>query len=425
MTAPFGERSAALVASGDELLRGAHPDLNGPFLARALAPLGVQVAEVRLVGDQPAELERTLRELLARHALVILSGGLGPTLDDCTRDAAAAVLGVGLEYHPSAWDAIVERFRRRGLEPAESNRRQAFVPAGSELLKNARGTAPGFLARDARGHLLAALPGPPRELAGMWEAELAPRLARALGGRERGRREFLLGGLPESTFADQCGEWMERDADPLLGVSAKEGLLVAHLSSADPARLEARAAAFRERFARWLLAEGHPSLESAVVMALSDRRQSLALAESVTGGLVAARLTDVPGASAVLLEGFVAYSPAAKTRSLGVPAALIEAEGVVSPAVAAAMARGALERTGATWAVSLTGYAGPGGGDALAPEGTVCFAIASRALAFTRRQVFPVGDRDRVRQFALHTALELVLRASDGRLGELPDLQPA
>lgn len=419
------ERTAALVASGDELLRGAHPDLNGPFLARELEPLGFRVAEVRLVGDEPAQLERTLRELLEAHALVILSGGLGPTLDDCTRDAAASVLGVELEYHPSAWDAIVERFRRRGLEPSESNRRQAYVPRGSELLPNPRGTAPGFLARDGRGRLLAALPGPPRELSGMWQNELAPRLARAPGAAPRGRREFLLGSLAESAFADRCGEWMERGADPLLGVSAKEGLLSAHLSSLDPTRLEARAAAFRERFSRWILAEGHASLEAALVQTLSERRQTLALAESVTGGLLAARLTDVPGASAVLLEGSVVYSVAAKTRTLGLPAALIESAGVVSAPVAAAMARGALERSGATWALSLTGYAGPGGGDARAPEGCVCFGLASRGLTFTLRRIFPVGDRDRVRQFALHTGFELVQRAATGRLAEVDGLEPA
>jgi nicotinamide-nucleotide amidase len=399
--------------------------LNGPWLARELAGLGIQVCEMRLLGDTPADLVRSLRELLGRHHLVIITGGLGPTLDDCTRDAAAEVLGVELEYHAEAWQAIVERFARRGLEPAESNRRQAFVPAGSKLLPNARGTAPGFLARDGHGHILAALPGPPREMQVLWQAELVHRLAPALGAPPRHQHRFLLGGLPESTFGDMCGAWMERGVDPLLGVSAKEGLLVAFLSSQDPLALESRAGAFRERFARWILAEEHERLEQALVAELSSRAQTLALAESITGGLIAARLTSVPGSSAVLREGFVVYSPEAKQRTLGLTPAQTQPGQIVSQATAVAMAQGARERSGATFALALTGYAGPGGGDATSPEGTVCFALTSRALAYSLKRTFPIGDRERVRQFALHTALELVLRAVTGRLGEVEGLEPA
>jgi nicotinamide-nucleotide amidase len=407
------------------LLRGAHPDLNGPWLARELANLGVEVSEMRLLGDTPAELVRTLRELLARHRLVIITGGLGPTLDDCTRDAAAEVLNLDLQFEPSAWTAIVERFARRGIEPAESNRRQAFIPRGSLLLPNARGTAPGFLAQNAHGHLLAALPGPPREMQGMWQAELEQRLAAALGSTARARHRFLLGGLPESTFADLCGDWMERGGDPLLGVSAKEGLLIAVLSSPDGLTLEARAGAFRERFARWILAEEYERLEQALVAELSRRAQTLSLAESITGGLIAGRLTSVPGSSAVLKEGFVVYSPEAKQRTLGLSPELTRPGRIVSRETAVALAKGARERSGTSFGLALTGYAGPGGGDDQAPEGTVCFAVASHALAYSLKRIFPIGDRERVRQFALHTALELGLRAVTGRLHELEGLEPA
>jgi nicotinamide-nucleotide amidase len=313
---------AALVSIGDELLTGRLADQDAPLVAAALAELGLAVGQVAVLPDDEALLVSTLRRLAQDHALIVTSGGLGPTLDDVTRHAVATAAGVELHESAEAWEQVRAWFVQRGVEPSPTNRRQALLPAGAELLRNQRGTAPGLWLPLPNGTVVACLPGPPGELLGMLRGELVPRLAaRFVGAPRLLRRAFALFGLPESHFAERAGDWMDRSVDPLMGVTARDGLLVASLVSSAPdaeQRLEARAVEFRERFAQHLFAEQDEELEFALGRRLLELGCTVTVAESCTGGRIAAALTRVPGISAVLEECFVTYSNGAKQRRLGV-----------------------------------------------------------------------------------------------------------
>lgn len=409
-------RQAALVAVGDELVRGERRDANLPWLARRLERLGWRVVRAELAGDDEERLAATLDECLARHGLVVTTGGLGPTLDDVTRDAAARALGVPLEHDEEAWESIRAWWSGRGLEAPRSNARQARLPAGAERLPNAHGTAPGFLAR--RGEAwLAALPGPPREMQGVFEDALEARLAEVVPpGPARSRRELFLFGLSESLFAERAGAWMDRRANPRMGVLAGGGVLTLSIEAeaATPAEAQAladaRAAEVRARFAAYLYSEEEPDLARVVGALLLERGLTVATAESCTGGLVAARLTDVPGISAAFREGFVTYSDEAKARTLGVPTETLERQGAVSRETALAMADGARERAGADLAVALTGIAGPGGGTPEKPVGLVWLAVAGLGAPEALERRFPARGRGWVRRWAAATALDLLRR---------------
>lgn len=421
-----GGHEAALVAVGDELVRGERRDTNLPWLARRLEQLGWRVVLAQLVGDDEARLFAVLDECLTRYPLVVTTGGLGPTLDDVTREAAARALGVGLEHDEPAWRSIRAWWSDRGLETPASNARQARLPVGAERLANAHGTAPGFLARRG-GALLASLPGPPREMQGVFADELEPRLvALTPPGPVRRRRALFLFGLSESLFADLAGEWLARSARPRMGVLAADGVLSlsieAEAQSAEEAEaaVAARAEEVRERFGAWLFSEEEPDLARVSGALLLERGLTVATAESCTGGLLAARLTDVPGISSAFREGFVTYSNEAKARTLGVPTPTIERHGAVSREVALAMAQGARERAGTDLAVAVTGIAGPGGGSPERPVGLVWLAVAGRGepQAFERR--FPARGRGWVRRWAAATALDLLRR----RILGLPSQPP-
>lgn len=429
-------QTAVIVAVGDELLGGAHPDLNGPWLAAELEELGVAVEHVHVVGDDERALAELVRELCAIHVLVVTTGGLGPTPDDVTRHAAAQALGVELEHHEPSWARIVALFADRGRVATEGNRRQALFPAGATVLENGRGTAPGFClttqrADGSRG-LLASLPGPPGELQPMARAGLFPIVARTLiVEAERpviGR--LSLWGIGESDFAAAAGDWLDRRTDPVMGVCARAGVLVLKATSrGDGARerVDARLDELRARFAPQVVSSDHAELEETLVAELEAAGRTLAVAESCTGGRLAGALTDVPGSSAVFEAGFVTYANRIKSAVLGVSEDLLRSHGAVSAQVAAAMARGARDRAGADLAVSTTGVAGPGGGTDDKPVGLVYFGLATADGVVTLRRRFPAVGRERVRRYAVQQALALALWAVRGRLGELeterdPDL---
>ena len=407
-------RHAAVLAVGDELLTGVHPDLDTPLVAAALLDLGIEVRCSAVERDDVDAIEARLRDLCARHHLVVTTGGLGPTDDDVTRDAIARVLGAPLEERAEAWAPIEARFAARGREAPRSNRRQALLPRGAEMLPNALGTAPGFWAELPSGAVIVALPGPPSECAGMVHAELLPRVrARLLAAQPWARAAFSLVGLSESSFADMLGDWMARDVEPRMGVSARDGVLVVKLSASGVAateRLAARCIEFRARFAAHIYAEADLGLEAVVVGLLAERGLRVAFAESCTGGLLSERVTRVPGASAVFQGAVVSYANAAKVANLGVDPAVLEADGAVSEPVALAMARGARRAMDADLALSITGVAGPDGGTPDKPVGHVWFGLASGAgeRAFCAR--FPAAGRQRVRVQAVQFALELLRR---------------
>lgn len=424
--------TAVLVSVGDELLGGAHPDLDSPWLAGELEDVGVVVERVHVIGDHEQPLAELLAQCLDEHVLVVVSGGLGPTLDDVTRHAAARALGCELEHRDDAWRNVERLWVARGETPPEVNRRQALLPRGAELFENTVGTAPGFCAWRESGasrSLLACLPGPPFEYQAMARAHLLPRVARDLvdpGSRPAVARGTLFG-LGESAFAQAAGAWLERSADPLLGVCARHGLLVLKALSTGPGareRSDRRMAEVAARFERHWVAADHAPLEETLVAALVAHGARVAFAESCTGGLAAGAVTSVPGASRVLEQSVVTYSDASKSALLAVPPGLIARCGAVSPQVAAAMARGLAERSGASHTVAITGIAGPEGGSPQKPVGRVEFALADPDGLWTVRRTFPSTGRERIRRYAVQHALALVLWSLRGRRGDL-GLEPA
>lgn len=411
-------RKAWLIATGDELVEGRTQDTNSGWLARALLELGIEVERMHVLGDDEDGLAQLVRLGSREVDLILVTGGLGPTLDDVTRHALARAAGVELEHDEKIALAIQHWFESRGRAFAQSNRRQALFPLGAQRLANPIGTAAGFLLRIGRAEV-AALPGPPRELEAIWQGELRGLLAERLGlDTTRLARSFYLFGLPESSFADQCGAWMDRGMNPRLGVTAKAGVLSAVLVARGPdsaQRMRERAGEFEERFAEHIFSTHSPDLAQVLHEQLRARSCSIALAESCTGGLIAAKLTAIPGISAVFGRGFVTYANEAKTEELGVPPGLLAAKGAVSREVAEAMALGAARRAGARLSVAVTGIAGPEGGSAEKPVGLVCFATVLDGLVRSEERRFTVRGRDLIREFAAQTALDLARRHLIGR----------
>ena len=313
MTGEPAPGRAAVLAVGDELLEGGRHEANGPAIAERLAGLGIELATIRVERDDEERIATSLLELAREHAFVFVSGGLGPTLDDVTRHAVARAAGVELVLSEDALVEVASHWRERDEEMPAANRRQALLPAGSTRLWNRVGTAPGF--RLALGDAtLFALPGPPHELSAMVEDAVLPWLRAAVAGRgaaEIERAAFHLFGLSESVFADRVGAWMERGANPEMAVTAGRGVLSVRLLARAATRAEAaallaeRADAFRERFREHLFSETSPDLGAATARVLLERGIPVATAESCTGGLVAGRLTEVPGISAIFSDGFV------------------------------------------------------------------------------------------------------------------------
>lgn len=418
------QRRVAIVATGDELISGTTVDLNTSAIARRLAELNWSVERAVVMGDDQEELARTYLSLAERFPVVISTGGLGPTLDDVTREAAARAAGVSLELHEESLARIRAWFDGRGRTMAASNERQASFPKGCEVMPNEAGTAPGFVLALGRSKLFV-LPGPPREMAAMLEAELVPRLAALVGGEEAlATHTFHLFGLAESTFADEAGPWMDRGANPKIGVSAKLGILRVALTArgADAAAariaLDDRAAAFRERFGRYVFSEDEPSLANLVGNELIERGLSVATAESCTGGLVAGALTDVPGISASFAQGFVTYSNEAKRERLGVREDTLATHGAVSRETAEEMALGAARAAGAELAVATTGVAGPGGGTDEKPVGLVWFATVHEGQVRSLERRFGAMPRSSIRTLSVHTALDQLRRRLAGLLQE-------
>ncbi len=406
-----------LLHTGTELLLGTTLNTHGAWLGRELFALGLRVARRTTVADGAAIAE-ALGEVARRSAAVIVTGGLGPTSDDVTREACAEVAGVGLAEDGAALRSIEEFFALRGRPMAADNRKQALVPAGGVALANPHGTAPGIYL-PARPGLAAMflLPGPPHELQPMFRAEVAPRL-RAMAGvaPARGMVELKFTGIGESDFHQGIDRQLAAVPGLEVGYCARPGEVDLRLIGDDAARAAGRGIV-GQAFGRQLVSDDGSQLEAVVVRALRERRWLLATAESCTGGLIAARVTDVPGASEVFTHGFVTYADAAKEGVLGVGRELLAAHGAVSGPVARAMAEGALRVGGADVAVAVTGIAGPAGGSADKPVGTVFLALALRGRP-TRviRQFHPRG-REVFKRVVSQAALELVRRALAGTGG--------
>ncbi len=409
---------AAIIAVGSELLTPDKVDTNSLFITRVLNDLGIAVAGKAVVGDQRAELTSHVAHALQRHRVLILTGGLGPTDDDLTREVVAAYLGLSLHEDAGIIDAMERRFASRGWKMPAVNRRQAMVPRGATVLANPNGTAPGlWLEHD--GAVIALLPGPPREMKPMMEGEVRTRLATLAGQTRLFRRLVRVSGKGESAVEEIVqpiySRWLEGhppiETTILAGLGQVELHLVLQSADAVPASaaLELAVAELTHALGRDVVSTDGAGLEEVVGDLLRRRRWRVALAESCTGGLATSRLTDVPGSSEYVERAIVAYSNAAKVELLGVPEGLIAAHGAVSEPVAAAMAEGIRDRAGVNVGVGITGIAGPGGGSEAKPVGTVCIAVAG-AQTKVRTFRFP-GGREMVKAMSANWAIDLLRRS--------------
>ncbi|HLU37806.1 MAG TPA: competence/damage-inducible protein A [Planctomycetota bacterium] len=412
---------AEIVAVGDEMTHGRCIDTNSAWLAREIETCGLAVARIHVVCDAQDEIAAVLREAGARADWVVVTGGLGPTLDDRTRDAAAAAAGVDLVHDEAAWQAILGWFARVGRRNVpESNRRQALFPRGAEVLANDRGTAPGFVLRIGRARV-AVLPGVPAEMKAMFSAAVAPRLVAAGGSRSAlalGCLQVL--GPSEAALGERLAPFMTDGRNPAVGITVTHGMLTVRVAAraAEPGEAQALCAreldVLRDLLGAEVVGEGDAPLQETLVGVLRARGLRLAVAESCTAGMLLSALGDVPGVSAVLAGGVVSYADEVKVRDLDVPADVLAAHGAVSEPVAAAMAAGAARRFGVPVALSVTGIAGPDGGTPDKPVGTVCFATAveGTVVPFTRR--FADLGREFIRRRSVLEAMAALLRRLRG-----------
>ena len=382
-------RNARIVAVGDELTCGSRIDTNSAELGRALTTWGYRTLGSRSVGDEIERIVAAIEEAVAEADVVLVTGGLGPTPDDRTREALAAWSGGALEEDPAVVDWLRELFRQFGRPMAESNRRQAMVPRGMRPILNPAGTAPALVG-EREGTLLISLPGVPSEVRAFLGGEVGEVLRAGSGVAPLEVARLLTTGITESKLADLVGE-LPADPARLAFLPALGGVELV-LSAPSAAVLEGARGALRERLGDLVYSEDGERLEEVVGRMLVDAGATVAVAESCTGGLALSRLTDVPGASRYVLEGVVTYSNEAKTRILGVEAETLKAEGAVSEAVARKMAEGVREISGASFGLASTGIAGPAGGTEEKPVGTVWIAIAGGDGTEARRVRIP-GDR--------------------------------
>ncbi len=420
---------AGIVVTGTEVLTGRIADKNGPWVSERLAELGIEVAHILIVADRPDDLEAELRFLAEEGMdLIVTSGGLGPTADDLTAEVVARFAGRELILDEEVEGKIAEvlkgfakRFKFDQDAVMAANRKQAMVPEGAIALDPV-GTAPGLVVPDGE-RVVVVLPGPPRELQPMWPAALETVAVRALLERATPLHGYTLRmfGIPESEIAKSLREMEEAGvalAEVEITTCLRRGEIEIDVRYRDEAAATAEAvrAGLAERHSAQLFSEDGETIDSQVAKLLAGHR--LGLAESCSGGLLAARITDVPGASAYMAGSVVSYSNEAKAELLGVDPSLIERHGAVSPEVAEAMAKGALERFGADVAVSITGIAGPEGGTEEKPVGYVCFnARLADGTAIAREPVIPGGRAD-IRERSALVGLHLLRMLLGG--GEPP-----
>lgn len=408
------------ICTGDELLTGLTSDTNSRFFQEALLTrTGLTVRRSVVVGDAREDIIEALDAAAARCDVVLVSGGLGPTTDDLTAECAASAAGVPLVLDAAAMRHIEARFQARGIALSENNRRQAQVPAGAEVVLNAEGSAPLFIQRRGRCTLFF-VPGVPREYRHLVGEFVVPRIAQLAGVQEHRKLALLKTvGLPESHLDERVRPLAAKHPKVLFGFRTHppENHLKLLATGKDAAEasavLEAVVAEARVVLGATCFGRDDETLPSVVLAALKKQRHWLATAESCTGGMIAEQLTSVPGSSDAFYGGAATYLEAAKTTWAHVPEGLLAQFGAVSAECAEAMASGVRSVTGVQWGLSTTGYAGPSGGDAENPVGTVYLAVSGPGVTKVERHRFH-GDRERVRTFAAHAALDLLRRHLEG-----------
>ena len=402
---------------GDELTLGQRLDTNSRWLSARLLDLGIEVVEHVTVPDELEATVAAFRRLAVGVDLLISTGGLGPTADDLCRAALARATDDTLVEDSAALESVKRWFSGRGREMNAINRVQGQRPSRAACLSNERGTAPGLATRIGACDVFC-LPGPPAEMSAMFEAHVRPRLVPAPGRTVRTHALHCFG-IGESELAARLGPLMDRTRNPLVGTTASGGVVSIRVrydatgSASDAARaMDETVRAARAAAVPYCFGEGDTTLQQAVLSELRTRARTLAVAESCTGGLLGSKFTEVPGASAVFVGGWITYSNEMKSSQVGVPPSLIAAHGAVSHHTAEAMARGALDRAAADFALSITGVAGPDGGSPDKPVGTVWIALAARHGSDTpvvsRRFNMGGGDRQSVREWSARAAMMML-----------------
>ena len=405
---------AEIIAVGSELLTSQRLDTNSLFLTDQLNALGVEVVTKCVIGDERTRLADAVLRACSGSQIVIITGGLGPTEDDLTREAVALALNRELKFHEDISAQLAQRFERMGRKMAEVNKRQAFLVEGAEILPNDRGTAPGQWI-DYSGASILLLPGPPHEMKAMFTKQCLPRLEQRVPKQAIRTLVMRVAGMAESDLDQLIAPVYKKYENPVTTILAAAGDIQVHL----------RARGATEKKAEDLLAEvaggiepllgeriysrnGAP-IEAVLGELLRERHATVSVAESCTGGLLAERLTSIPGSSDYFESGFVTYTKRMKAELLGVPESILAAHGAVSKETAEAMALGARSRSGSSYALSTTGVAGPGQGGEEAPVGTVYVGIADAGGARVTHRQF-LDDRDRIRQFTTQMALDMLRR---------------
>lgn len=419
--------NAEIVSVGTELLMGQIANTDAQFLSRQLSELGVDVYAHSVVGDNAGRLKKTLDIALSRADIVITTGGLGPTMDDLTKETVAAYWGLPLRIHQPSLDRIAEFFRGRGLCMTPNNRKQASFPEGAVILPNDRGTAPGcILEKD--GKTIIILPGPPRELEPMFTQSVRPYLE-SRSGYALTSRALKVTGVGESEAEHRIRDIVEGQTNPTVAPYAAPGDLTLRVTARtrkgeDPgALLDPVVAAIRSRLGDAVYSERGQSLPEAVVEMLAEKGRTLSAAESCTGGMLSSWIVDVPGASRVFTEGLVTYANASKTRRLGVSGETLAQHGAVSPETAEAMAKGLRAFSGTDYALAVTGVAGPGGGTDEKPVGLVYIALNGPDGCRTETHRFR-RERAYNRAMACQAALRMLrtaLLAEAKKMNELID----
>ena len=412
---------AEIIAAGSEMLTPFRQDTNSLYLTQGLNDLGVTVAFKTIVGDVFEHLTGAASMALSRADIVIFSGGLGPTEDDLTREAAAQALSLELHPDPDTIAFLYKRFAERKIAMPPSNTKQADILDGATLLRNRNGTAPGqYLVTQHEGkqRIVILLPGPPKELKPLFDEQVKPRLAETLPPFFLARRQLRMALLPESTVDARTSPIYKQYPDVETTILAHAGEIQLHFACAKPTLAEAQARVdellgkVEHEMDEDIFSAHGESLEEVVLLMLGMRHMTLASAESCTGGMLAQRLTAIPGSSRYFLGGVIVYADALKTTFADVTPAIITEQGPVSDATARALAEGIRQRTGASIGVAITGIAGPGpgtGADTGKPIGLVYIAIASDEGTQVKELNLP-GDRERIRTWSTLQALELIRR---------------
>ncbi len=410
----FETATAEIIAIGSELLAPDRTDTNSLWLTEKLNSLGIEVKLKTIVGDDDARLEEAIRDAVRRSKVVITTGGLGPTEDDITRKITARALGRRLLLDETVLAEIRQRFQTFGVAMPERNSRQAMVIEDAEILPNPNGTAPGmFISHEGTSIVL--LPGPPREMKPMFENHATSRLAGRVGSLRVVRRLLRVAGLGESAVDEKIAPIYTQYDNPQTTILFNQSEIEIHLTARGRTETDANTLLDRlseqieERLGNAVFSFAGEKMEEVVGLKLAVGGYTLSVAESCTGGLIAQRLTEVPGSSKYFIEGVVAYANDAKTRTLGVEPILLLEHGAVSAPVAEAMAEGIRKRAGTDFGLSVTGIAGPGGGTEEKPVGLVYIALADDVKTEHRKLKLP-GDRQLIRWRASQAALDMLRR---------------